>query len=432
MLPWKPQQKSPYITDLHVHSSYAYATSKYLNLTTLYQWAQIKGIDVVGTGDFTHPAWFATLQEQLAPVGNGFYRLKKPPTNTGMPGIKPMDKPVYFCLSTEISCVYHAKGKVRKSHHLVYMPDFAAVACFNKRLASLGNLAEDGRPTLNISARHLLGIVLETSPRAHLIPAHIWTPWYAILGAKAGYDSLEDCFGDLTKYIFALETGLSSDPAMNWHISKLDRYAMVSNSDAHSAKNLGREATLFTTRLGYDDLFEALHTKKGFSGTLEFFPEEGKYYLDGHRACKLCLSPEETLKYKRICPRCQKPLTLGVRHRVNALSDREKAVHPPLAPDFSYIVPLPEIIAQIVEKGPYTQKAMHVFKHIINLFGNEFTFLRHTPISSIEQALGAPYAIAIDRLRSQQVVRMPGYDGCYGKIMLWEKKDTPQQTKLFP
>ncbi len=420
-----------YIADLHLHSHYARATSKYLNLETLYQWAQIKGIDVIGTGDFTHPAWFKTLQEKLEPDGTGFYRLKEPPTRPALPNLKPLHTQVRFCLSTEISCIYSYAGRVRKGHYLVYAPDLDTVAQLNTRLGAIGNLSADGRPILGLSARNLLEIVLTISKRTHLIPAHVWTPWFSALGSKAGYDSIKACFRDLTPYIFALETGLSSDPAMNWHISSLDKYTMVSNSDAHSPQNIGREANLFNTECTYDAMFEAIKTKKGFKGTLEFFPQEGKYHLDGHRACKVCLTPDQTKQQKKRCPVCNRPLTIGVLNRVLSLADRSKPIQPVGTPNFEYIVPLPEIIAQIVQKGTKTKTVEKIFTQIINLFGNEFTFLRHTPINTIQKQLGHLYATAIYRLRKHLTRITPGYDGVYGVVhLLEENKKTSQQTSL--
>lgn len=422
-----------YIADLHLHSHYARATSKYLNLETLYQWARVKGIDIVGTGDFTHPAWCKTLQEKLVPDGSGFYQLKTPPTTPALPGLKTQHTSVRFCLSTEISCVYHHQGRLRKGHYLVYAPDFKTVAHINKRLATMGDLAADGRPTLSLPARDLLEIVLTASTRAHLIPAHVWTPWFSTLGSKAGYDSIKACFKDLSSHIFALETGLSSDPAMNWQVSALDKYTMVSNSDAHSPQNLGREANLFDTDRSYDAMFEAIKTRKGFKGTLEFFPQEGKYHLDGHRACKVCLTPSQSQQCKGICPVCGKPLTIGVLHRVLALADRNQPKQPVGTPNFEYIVPLCEIIAQIAKKGTKTKTVQQMFIKIISQFGNEFTFLRHTPISNIRKHLGNTYATAIHKLRQRLVQVTPGYDGCYGIIHLLDKESghsMPKQTCL--
>ena len=379
----------PYIADLHVHSHYSRATSKDLNLASLYQWAQIKGIDVVGTGDFTHPQWFQELKEKLVPDGSGFYRLKDPPQVPALPGLKSQAKDVRFCLTTEISSIYKQGGKVRKNHNLLYAPDLETVAKLNAKLATIGNLAADGRPILGLAARDLLEITLEASERAYLIPAHIWTPWFSTLGSKSGYDSIEACFRDLTPHIFALETGLSSDPAMNWKISALDGYTMISNSDAHSPQKLGREANLFNTAMTYDAMFEAMKTQKGFLGTLEFFPEEGKYHMDGHRKCGVCIEPATTQAYKGLCPACGQPLTIGVLHRVEELADRSQPQQPQGAANFEYIIPLPEIIAEIKNAGPNSKRVQQEFQQVIGQFGNEFSFLRASTARRHPQAPGA-------------------------------------------
>lgn len=404
-----------YVADLHVHSHYSRATSKDLNLESLYQWANIKGIDVVGTGDFTHPQWFQTLQEKLVPDGTGFYRLKNPPAQL----FKGQAREVRFCLTTEISSIYKQGDKVRKNHNLLYAPDLETVAKLNAKLATIGNLTADGRPILGLPARDLLEIVLGSSDRAYLIPAHVWTPWFSTLGSKSGYDSIEACFRDLTSHIFALETGLSSDPAMNRRLSALDRYTMVSNSDAHSPKNLGREANLFDTALTYDAMFEAIRTQQGFLGTLEFFPEEGKYHMDGHRSCGVCLDPTATQQHQGLCPTCGKPLTIGVLHRVAVLADRQEPQQPGHAAGFAYIVPLPEIISEIKGVGVGSKAVQQQYQRVIGLFGNEFSFLRETPIEEIRKHLGPIYAEAIQRLRNQQITPSPGYDGLYGTIRVF-------------
>ncbi len=414
-----------YIADLHVHSRYAYATSKNLSIEHLYEWALIKGIDVVGTGDFTHPLWYQELKDKLLPAGNGFYRLKNLPQESSAAGLYPKGRKIHFCLTTEVSCIYTHGGRVRKSHHLIYAPDLETVGLLNKKLSKIGNLSSDGRPILGISARDLLEIVLNTSEECHLIPAHIWTPWFSIFGAKSGYDSVEECFQDLHEHIFALETGLSSDPAMNWTLSDLDRYTLVSNSDAHSAKNLGREANCLDAELSYRGLFSAIRTRHGFLGTLEFFPEEGKYHYDGHRACKVRLSPAETMNCGGICPKCGRKLTIGVRHRVEKLADRKTPQRPDGAPAFRYIIPLPEIIGQIMGKGVHTKSVAAMYRRIINIFGDEFAFLCEVPIEDIRQKLTKPYDVAIERLRAHEVKRTPGYDGLYGNIHVWDRSEAP-------
>jgi uncharacterized protein (TIGR00375 family) len=424
-----------YIADLHVHSHYASATSKFLNLETIYQWALIKGIQVVGTGDFTHPAWFNELCEKLVPDDSGFFRLKHPPKELPLPGMKAKQTDVRFCLSTEICSDYIYAGRKRRNHHLVYAPDFEIAERINKELSHMTDLALDGRPTIGSSSRDLLELILNASSRAHLVPAHVWTPWFSTLGSKGGYDSVEECFRDLAPYIFALETGLSSDPVMNWKWSSLDRLALMSNSDAHSPQNLGREANIFDTELSYDGLFNAVKTGNGFLGTYEFFPEEGKYYHDGHRKCRLSLSPEETIRYKSICPVCGKPLTIGVLHRVQKLADRPFPQQPKGAAGFQYIIPLPEILAEINKAGVDSKRVQHAFGQAIAAGGNEFSLLTEMPVEDIQRKSSPVLAEAIRRMRINQVRRIPGYDGEYGTIYLFDEKepDRPlnQQISMF-
>ena len=421
-----------YIADLHLHSHYSRATSKDLNLETLYQWARIKGIHVVGTGDFTHPLWFKELKEKLEPDGTGLFRLKNPPKEP-VPGFKCADIDVRFCLTSEISSIYKHGDKVRKNHNCVYAPDFETVARINAKLAQIGNLEADGRPILGLPARDLLEIVLETSEHAHLIPAHIWTPWFSMFGSKSGYDSVKECFRDLAGHIFALETGLSSDPEMNWRLSMLDQYTLVSNSDAHSPQKLGREANLFDTERSYYALFDALKSKpahrqpgKGFLGTYEFFPEEGKYHMDGHRKCAICFEPEESIRHKNICPKCGQPLTIGVLHRVTELSDRKYPQRPEGAAGFDYIIPLPEILSEIRNVSPSSKAVQQSFQQTISSFGNEFTLLKQTPIEDIEKKAGIIVAEAIKRMRTQQVSPQGGYDGEYGIIKIFKEGELAQ------
>lgn len=422
-----------YIADLHLHSHYSRATSKDLNLETIYQWARIKGIHVAGTGDFTHPSWFRELKEKLEPDGTGFFRLKNPPKD--VPGFACTDIDVRFCLTSEISSVYRHGDRLRKSHNCVYAPDFETVARINARLGQIGNLAADGRPVLGLPSRDLLEIVLETSGDAHLIPAHIWTPWFSMFGSRSGYDSVNECFRDLAGHIFALETGLSSDPEMNWRLSMLDPYALVSSSDAHSPQKLGREANLFDTERSYYGMFDALKTRKGFLGTYEFFPQEGKYHMDGHRRCNVCFEPEESRKHRNICPVCGQPLTIGVLHRVTELSDRKQSQRPEGAAGFHYIIPLPEILAEIKNVSPSSKAVSQLFQQTISSFGNEFTLLREAPVEDIGKKAGFVVAEAIRRMRAGQVRPQGGYDGEYGLIKIFGDGELAQlrtgQMSLF-
>ncbi len=414
-----------YIADLHLHSHYSRATSKDLNLETLYQWARIKGINIVGTGDFTHPLWFKELKEKLEPDGTGLFRLKNPPKED-VPGFTCADIDVRFCLTSEISSIYKHGDKVRKNHNCVYAPDFETVARINAKLGQIGNLSADGRPILGLPSRNLLEIVLETSDDAHLIPAHIWTPWFSMFGSRSGYNSVQECFSDLSAHIFALETGLSSDPEMNWRLSMLDKYTLVSNSDAHSPQKLGREANLFDTERSYYALFDALKTKKGFLGTYEFFPEEGKYHMDGHRKCDVCFEPEESIRHKNLCPKCGQPLTIGVLHRVTELSDRKQPQRPVGAPDFHYIIPLPEILSEIKGVSPSSKAVNQTFRQVISSFGNEFTLLKQAPVEDIKQKAGTVVAEAIKRMREQEVNPQGGYDGEYGVIKIFKEGELAQ------
>ena len=314
-----------YYADLHIHSKYSRATSRDADLEHLALWAKRKGITVVGTGDFTHPAWFEEIRSKLVPAEPGLFRLrpeiereverKLPPSCHG---------PVRFLLEVEISTIYKKGDRTRKVHHLIYASNLDTAGRIRERLGAIGNIASDGRPILGLDSRHLLEITLSSGADAYLIPAHVWTPWFAVLGSKSGFDSVEECYGDLTPYIFAVETGLSSDPPMNWRVSRLDRFTLVSNSDAHSPPMLGREACAFDTELDYFAIRRSLETGEGYGGTVEFFPEEGKYHLDGHRACGVRLEPAETRRVQGLCPACGKPLTVGVMHRVEELADRSE------------------------------------------------------------------------------------------------------------
>ncbi len=330
-----------FVADLHIHSHLSRATSKDLDLEHLHLWAQRKGISVVATGDFTHPRWFAELRDKLIPAEPGLYRLRDDlarVVDESVPGA--CARPVRFMLSVEVSSIYGKAGRTRKVHNLVYAPDFEAAAQVSSHLARLGNIASDGRPILGVDSRDLLDITLQSSPDAFLVPAHVWTPWFSALGAQSGFDSIDECYGDLAAHIFAVETGLSSDPAMNWRLSQLDRFALISSSDAHSPEKLGREANLFDGELSYFAMRDALRTRgAAFLGTVEFFPEEGKYHYDGHRKCGVVVDPDEALACGQICRVCGKKLTGGVMGRVAALADRPAGFRPPSAKPFSSLVP---------------------------------------------------------------------------------------------
>jgi len=412
-----------YIADLHIHSYLSRATSKQLNLPHLNKWAQLKGIQLVSTGDFTHPKWFAELKEMLEPAEEGLFRLKS--EFEGQPATevyKACQGSVRFILSVEISNIYKRNGAVRKVHNVVFMPDFEAVQKFNTALERIGNIRSDGRPILGLDSRDLLELVLVTSPQGYLIPAHIWTPWFSVLGSKSGFDSIAECYDDLTEHIFALETGLSSDPAMNWRLSQLDRYALVSNSDAHSPANLGREANLFDTELAYPALFTALKSRASddFGGTIEFFPQEGKYHLDGHRKCNCRMEPEETLANKGRCPVCGKKVTVGVLNRVVTLADRDVGIKPPGAAPFHSLVPLAEIIAEVQGFGPNSKNVQALYQKLLSKLGPEIPILMEIPLEDIGKCGHALLVEAIRRVRVGQVHIAGGYDGEYGTIKIFD------------
>jgi uncharacterized protein (TIGR00375 family) len=409
-----------YYADLHVHSRYSRATSRDCDLEHLALWAQRKGLGVVATGDFTHPAWFAELSEKLVPAEPGLYRLRDELAREVERRVPPACRaPVRFVLSVEIATISKKGERTRKIHHLVYAPDLATADAFRRRLATMGNLAADGRPILGLDSRHLLEVVLEAGPGACLVPAHIWTPWFAVLGSKSGFDSVDECYADLAGHIFAVETGLSSDPPMNWRVAALDRYRLISNSDAHSPGMLGREACVFDTDLAYDALFAALRTGAGYGGTLEFFPEEGKYHLDGHRACAVRLEPAETRARGGLCPGCGKPLTVGVMHRVEALADRPPGHVPAGAAPFRSLVPLPEIVGEVRGVGAKSASVAADVAALAERLGPELRVLTDVPLEELARVAAAPLVEAVARLRRGAVVREAGYDGEYGVIRMF-------------
>jgi DNA helicase-2/ATP-dependent DNA helicase PcrA len=435
---WHTGPVPSFYADLHVHSKYSRATSKHCDLEHLAYWASKKGIAVIGTGDFTHPAWRAELRDKLVPAEPGLFRLRDDleravRARLGMPvgadellGPAPFPR---FLLSVEISTIYKKGDKVRKVHHLVYAPDLDSVDRVVARLAKIGNLHSDGRPILGLDSRDLLEIVLGASEHAYLVPAHVWTPWFAVLGSKSGFDQVAACYGDLAGHVFAIETGLSSDPPMNWRLSALDRYTLVSNSDAHSPAKLGREASVFETELDYFAMRRALETRQGYGGTVEFFPEEGKYHLDGHRKCNVVLEPAETQKIDGLCPVCGKGLTVGVMHRVQELADRPDGFQPEGAPGFRCLVPLPEVLAEILGTSAGSKIVDRAYETLLAHLGSELFILGHAPIEDVRRGgrgrsvqmgqISGQLAEAVARMRAGQVIRQPGYDGEYGVIRLF-------------
>lgn len=431
-----------FFADLHVHSRYSIATSKDSNLIELARWAALKGIRVVATGDFTHPKWREEIGSHLAPDGSGLYKLRKEYISSKVPvGPDLQMDDIRFILNVEISSIYKKDGKTRKSHNLVFMPDLDSVDKFNSRLDKIGNIKSDGRPILGLDARNLLEIALETCGDSFLIPAHIWTPWFSVLGSKSGFDSIQECYSDLSEHIFALETGLSSDPEMNRLVSSLDRYTLVSNSDTHSPQKLGREANIFHGEPGYGFIGDSLksglvaendgmetngfldHAKEGFLGTLEFFPEEGKYHLDGHRKCDVRMNPEDTKLAGGVCPKCGNKITVGVVNRVMELADRSPGALDPNKLNFKRLAPLVEIISQAIGFGPKSKKTMGFYFDMVENVGSEMDILWARPLSEIQELVPEMILEGIRRVREGDVKINPGFDGQFGEVKLFEDNE---------
>ncbi|MBU4118729.1 MAG: UvrD-helicase domain-containing protein [Proteobacteria bacterium] len=424
-----------YIADLHIHSPFSRATSKAGNLQGLAAWARVKGIHLLGTGDFTHPGWFSQLKDQLVPAEPGFFKLKDEAIPPALPQVTPEALPCRFLLTAEISSIYKRHGAVRKVHNLLYVPDFASAERINSVLAGIGNIESDGRPILGLDSRDLLEILLEKAPEGFLVPAHIWTPWFSLFGSRSGFNTIEECYGDLNSHVFALETGLSSDPDMNRLIPALDRFTLISNSDCHSPGKLGREANIFNTGFSFFDMQQGLKNPltDAFAATIEFYPEEGKYHCDGHRSCKVCLEPVETRKIGAICPVCTRPLTVGVLHRVMDLAERTEPYYPPGSPVVHSLIPLPEVLGEIVGAGPATKGVMALYSKVINRFGSEFNLLLNTPVEEINQ-MSPVLGEAVARIRTGKVIRTPGYDGEFGVIRVFaegEREELAGQISLF-
>lgn len=412
-----------YRADIHIHSRFSRACSKNLLLPNIAEVAAEKGLHLLGTGDFTHPAWFAMMQEDLEMNDRGFYESRSAHPRT----------PVDIIPTAEIACIYKKHGKVRRLHMLVVAPTLGVVEVINRRLGEIGNLKADGRPILGLDAQELAKIVLDVSPQCLVIPAHAWTPWFSVFGSKSGFDSLEECFDDMAKEIPAIETGLSSDPLMNARLSSLDSVTLLSNSDAHSLENLGREATVFSADapMTYDRFSQMIWRHvPGYLGTIEFFPEEGKYHVDGHATCNVRLTPAETKQHHGRCPSCGKAITVGVLHRVDDLADRVDAM-----PKFSFqsIVPLREVLGEVVGVGKKSKAVDRLYRQLVPVVGTEFDVLLSVPIATIAAAAGAVVADAIDRVRAGKLVISPGYDGVYGTVRIYEEGKRPgkHQVPLF-
>ena len=395
-----------FICDFHVHSKYSRATSADMDIEHLAKWAKIKGIDLLGTGDFTHPEWLGELKKNLAPVEYGVFE----------------HNDTFFILTSEVSNIYFKAGKSRKIHNIIIAPSFEVVAEINKALSEYGDLYSDGRPILRLESDKLVKKILSVEKNCMIIPAHIWTPHFSLFGANSGFDSIEECFEEETPHIYALETGLSSDPAMNWRCSALDRLTLVSNSDSHSPKKIGREANIFNSKMNYLDIIETLKTKdkKRFLYTIEFFPEEGKYHWDGHRKCSLRLSPAESRKVNNICPTCGSKLTIGVMHRVEKLCDRDQNFVLDNSPGYKHMVPLAEIIAGALGIGAETVGVEKEYTKLIGIFGSEFNILLNVPEEELRKRCSPKVAVGILRTREGKIKVIPGYDDVYGEVKIFD------------
>ena len=406
-----------FYADLHAHSRYARATSRNADLVELAWWARRKGIAVLGTGDFTHPVWFGELQQGLVPAEPGLFRLRDELDRAVVERLpRSCRGPLRFLLTTEVSTAFRRDGRARRMHHLLYVPALETAATLSDRLGRSGNLTEDGRPTLAMDAGDLLEATLSSGDGAYLVPAHVWTPWVGVLSATTGFDSIEACYGELARQLFAVETGLSADPPMNWRVSRLDRFRSVSYSDAHAPSRLGREATEFATELDYFAIRRALETGDGLQGTVEFFPEQGRYHLSGHRRCGVRLEPAEARRARMRCPVCGKRLTMGVLQRVEDLADRPAGVRAAGAAGWRNLLALDELVAGVTGVGPTSKTVRRTIDAMVELLGPELPMLERLPLEAIDKAGFPAVAEAIGKVRRGEVVRDPGFDGQYGSI----------------
>jgi len=426
-----------FFADFHLHSKYSRATSPDMDLEHLNFWARVKGIQLISTGDFTHPKWFRELSEKLEPAETGLFTLKKKYEKKELakvPYILPSGKSTRFILTTELSAIYSQNGKVYRIHHLIFAPSLDAAEKINRDLGSEFNLKSDGRPILGLNSKDLVRRILNISSECIIVPAHIWTPWFSLFGSRSGFDSLEECYGEYAKNIYVAETGLSSDPAMNWQVGGLDRITLISNSDAHSPRKIGREANAFNAKMSYNEIKRILKTKdkNKFLFTIEFFPEEGKYHYDGHSSCNISLAPKESKAKNNLCPVCRRALTIGVLHRVDDLADRPLGFKPQNSIPFKNLIPLEEIIADVLDFGVNTQAVQKKYFELIRMFSNELEILLNTPAEILARATTPEIARAIINSRAGKVEIKPGYDGVYGKIKVKRPRvKVKKQEKLF-
>lgn len=415
-----------FIADFHVHSKYSRATSKDMDVENMAKWASLKGVSLLGTGDFTHPFYFAELRQKLKPLGNGLFTLKKEyRKNTSQAD-------VYFMLTTEVSNMFQQAGGSRRIHTMIFAPNFKVVEKINNELSELGKLSSDGRPIFGFSAKELVEIITDISDEIFLVPAHAWTPWFSVFGANSGFDSIEECFEEQSKHISCIETGLSSDPQMNWRLSSLDKICLISNSDAHSPNRIGREANVFDCDMDYNEIIKAIKNKdkEKFPFTVEFFPEEGKYHFDGHRNCGILFSPAESRKNKNICPVCGRKLTIGVMHRVESLADRPEGFVPENAIPCKHLIPLVEIIAEALNQGVDTKGVENEYLRLVSTYGSEFRILLDLPLEELEKSTPPKILEGIKRVREGNLQITPGHDGVYGKIQIFAEKEKEETKQL--
>lgn len=419
----------PYVADLHIHSRFSRACSPQLTIPNLAKWAKYKGIDLLGTGDFLHPLWLSEIKQHLKPQPSGLHELD---------GTK-------FLLTTEVACIYSHNGRVRRIHILIFLPNIDYVEKLSEALRSRGvNLSSDGRPMMGLSTQQLCETVFKVCPKAIIVPAHIWTPWFSLYGSNSGYDFFKECFGEFSDKIYAIETGLSSEPAMNWRIADLDSKTILSFSDPHSLPRLARECTVFKGNLSYDELLDDLQ-KNNLIGTIEFFPEEGKYHYSGHRNCNIVYSADELKKKGPICPVCQKQLTIGVMQRIEDLATRSQedlkletkegvttSKTFPNRPGFKMLVQLEEIIAEALETSVSSIKVKTEYEKLVTNLDNELKILTKTPLDLISMMSGEKLAEGVKRIREGKVHIEPGFDNTYGIVKIWDEaeiKEAPGEKK---
>jgi len=418
-----------FIADFHVHSKYSRATSKDMDVENMARWANLKGVGLLGTGDWTHPFYFTELKQKLQPLGNGLFTLKKEYKKSVGNG---QTSEIYFMLTTEVSNMFQQGGGSRRIHTMIFAPSFEIVEKINEELRQFGKLGSDGRPIFGFPAKELVEIITDVSDECFIVPAHAWTPWFSVFGANSGFDSIEECYEEQTRHISCIETGLSSDPKMNWRWSKLDKITLISNSDAHSPNRIGREANVFDCELSFKEIVKAIKTKdkSKFLSTIEFFPEEGKYHYDGHRSCDILFSPAESRKNKSICPVCGRKLTIGVMNRVECLADRPDGFVPPGAIPYKNMIPLIEIIAEALNLGTETKGVENEYMRLVATYGSEFRILLDLPLDELEKNTPPKILEGIKRVREGDLKIIPGYDGVYGKIQIFGEKEKAETKQL--